>query len=139
MDQETFLPEKLYEGFNDDPYANEAQQRWPNQYVESQQRLKRLSKDEQQALFEAGNQNHSDLADLFKAGESAEAEAVQLVIAKHYKWVAAFWTPNREAYIGLGEMYVEDPRFTATYDKFAPGLAEFMRDAMRIWANANLA
>ncbi len=137
--KEALVPEELYEGFNNDPYADEAQQRWPDQYAESQRRLKRLSKDEQKALFEAGNQNHLDLAELFKAGESAGSEAVQQVIAKHYEWVAAFWTPNREAYINLGEMYVSDPRFTAHYDKFAPGLAVFMRDAMRIWANANLA
>jgi hypothetical protein len=133
------VSEKLIDQFQSNQYASEAQERWPNQYVESQQRLKRLSKDEQQALFEAGNQNHVDLAELFKAGESVESEAVQLAIGKHYKWVAAFWTPNREAYIGLGEMYVADPRFTANYDKFAPGLAVFMRDAMRIWGNANLA
>jgi len=30
---------------------------------------------------------------------------------------------------GLGQMYVDDPRFTATYDKVRPGLAVFMRDA----------
>ena len=33
-------------------------------------------------------------------------------------------------YRGLGQMYVDDPRFTATYDKVRPGLAVFMRDAM---------
>jgi MerR family transcriptional regulator, thiopeptide resistance regulator len=29
-------------------------------------------------------------------------------------------------YRGLGQMYVDDPRFTATYDKVRPGLAIFM-------------
>lgn len=35
---------------------------------------------------------------------------------------------------GLGEMYVSDPRFTATYDAVRPGLAVYLRDAIR--ANA---
>jgi hypothetical protein len=30
----------------------------------------------------------------------------------------------------LGEMYVADPRFTATYEAIRPGLAVYMRDAM---------
>ena len=34
----------------------------------------------------------------------------------------------------LGEMYVADPRFAATYDRVQPGLAEFLRDAIRIRA-----
>ena len=49
-----------------------------------------------------------------------------------------FWTPNKAAYIGLGEMYVTDERFTAFYDKIAPGLASFMKHSMTIWANNNL-
>jgi hypothetical protein len=37
----------------------------------------------------------------------------------------------------LGEMYVEDPRLPATYDDIRPGLAVFVRDAIR--ARAKLA
>ena len=31
-------------------------------------------------------------------------------------------------------MYVADPRFAATYDRVRPGLARFMRDAIRVSA-----
>jgi hypothetical protein len=30
-------------------------------------------------------------------------------------------------------MYVDDPRFTAYYDKIAPGCAGFLRDAVKIF------
>jgi DNA-binding transcriptional MerR regulator len=132
------MPEEMFEGFQQDPHAEEAQQRWPNQYAESQRRLRDMSKAEQQALFEAGNQTHRELAALFVAGAAVGDAEVQRLIGQHYSWVVAFWTPNRDAYISLGEMYVADARFTATYDGFAPGLAPFMRDAMRVWAEANL-
>lgn len=135
---EPLVAEELFEGFQKNEYAEEAQQRWPGQYAESQRRLRAMSKPEQQALFEAGNQTHRELAAQFLAGAPVEDAEVQRLIGQHYSWVAAFWSPNREAYIGLGEMYVADPRFTATYDGFAPGLAPFMRDAMRVWAEANL-
>ena len=35
-------------------------------------------------------------------------------------------------------MYVDDPRFTATYDGYAPGLAPLLRDAITVWAAAHL-
>jgi hypothetical protein len=38
---------------------------------------------------------------------------------------------------GLGEMYVNDPRFAANYDKVRAGLAAYVRDA--ILANARRA
>lgn len=30
-------------------------------------------------------------------------------------------------------MYVDDPRFTAYYDKQQPGMAEFLRDAVHFY------
>ena len=46
-----------------------------------------------------------------------------------------------KAYVtGLGEMYVADPRFGANYATADGGTrgAEFVRDALRIYAEANL-
>ncbi len=42
--------------------------------------------------------------------------------------------------IGLGEMYVADPRFGANYATSEGGTAgaEFVRDALRTYADANL-
>jgi hypothetical protein len=36
---------------------------------------------------------------------------------------------------GLADMYVADPRFTKTYEDLAPGLAQFVHDAVH--ANAD--
>jgi hypothetical protein len=33
----------------------------------------------------------------------------------------------------MGQMYVDDPRFTAYYDKIAPGLAAFLQEALKIY------
>ncbi|WP_313821348.1 TipAS antibiotic-recognition domain-containing protein, partial [Citricoccus sp.] len=35
----------------------------------------------------------------------------------------------------LGDMYVQDPRFAATYEELRPGLVQYLRDA--IHANAD--
>jgi hypothetical protein len=59
---------------------------------------------------------------------------VQAIVARHHAWVGHFWTPGREAYTNLGQMYVDDERFTATYDAVAPGLAAYLRDAIAVYA-----
>jgi ribonuclease BN (tRNA processing enzyme) len=128
----------MTQSFANDPYAAEAQDRWPNQYIESQQRLARLSATEQKELFERGDSISQGIAEAMAAAEPAVGERVQSLIAEHYRWVCAFWTPNREAYIGLGQMYVADERFKTHYEQIAAGLAEFMHEAMTEYANAHL-
>jgi hypothetical protein len=34
-------------------------------------------------------------------------------------------------------MYIADPRFTATYEKIAPGLAQYLHDAIKANAAAH--
>jgi hypothetical protein len=40
---------------------------------------------------------------------------------------------SKEAHAGVAQMYVDDERFTAYYDKEQPGTAEFLRDAILIY------
>jgi len=35
---------------------------------------------------------------------------------------------SREAHAGLAQIYVDDPRFTAYYDREQPGLAEYLKE-----------
>ena len=47
-----------------------------------------------------------------------------------------FGTYSLEAFKGLGEMYVQDERFTANIDRYGKGLAKFMNEAMSTFADA---
>jgi hypothetical protein len=47
--------------------------------------------------------------------------------------------PTEGYVVGLGEMYVADPRFTANYDRHGPGTAVLVRDAMKVYAERHLA
>ena len=119
-------------------YAKEVESRWPKEYVESNLKLKSMSKADQKKLFELGDENIKNVADAFVMQKAASSNEVQSLIKVHYNWVSVFWKPNKDAYIGLGKMYVEDPRFSINYDKYAPGCAEFMAEAMQIYAQENL-
>lgn len=35
-------------------------------------------------------------------------------------------------HVTLGDMYVADERFTATYERIRPGLAAYLRDAITV-------
>jgi hypothetical protein len=59
---------------------------------------------------------------------------------RHHAWVAAWWgvAPDKPRFEGLGAVYVDDPEFRARYDGVAPGLAEYLAHAMRVFAAAEL-
>jgi hypothetical protein len=63
-------------------------------------------------------------------GGGPMSREVQTLIAQHYQNLRHFYEPNLELYRGLANMYVDDARFAANYEKYSEGLAVFMRDAM---------
>jgi hypothetical protein len=63
-----------------------------------------------------------------------QSELARKTCELHKKWLCFFWDEySKEAHIGVSQMYVDDPRFTAYYDKIAPGCAVFLRDAVRFF------
>ncbi len=130
--------EDLFQGFRNDPYAAEAQERWPDGYAESRRRTDALTDADATRIRAEGDAVTADLATAMAAGTPADDPAVQQIVARHHAWVSHFWSPGRDAYTGLGQMYVDDERFTATYDAVAPGVAPYLRDAIAVYAVAHL-
>lgn len=58
--------------------------------------------------------------------------------AEHHAEIARFWTPNRVGCTGLGQTYVDDPRFRERYDAKDPALAGYLRDAIAAYAQREL-
>lgn len=101
---------------------------------ESRQNLSGWSKDDFDTAMGAWHEGLHRLADRMRAGEPADADGVQQVIAGHRAWLTQFWTPDAASYAGLGEMYASDERFRNQIDAVAPGLADYLRDAMAVHA-----
>jgi DNA-binding transcriptional MerR regulator len=130
--------EELFEGFRNDPYAAEARERYGDTAVEAQRRSASWDDDTARGIKEEGEAVNRDAAALMQAGVPVDDPQVQEVVARHHAWVSHFWTPGREAYVGLGRLYVDDERFTTSIDAGAPGLAVYLRDAIALYANARL-
>ncbi|WP_315638063.1 MULTISPECIES: MerR family transcriptional regulator [Microbacterium] len=150
---ENLMAENMFDGFDHTQYKQEVEDRWGTKaYADSDRWWRRMS-DAERADWQ---QRVSDLGrDWIAAAESgidpASAEAQELA-RRHVAWLTGIpGTPAAalrkgpdaaaKAYvIGLGEMYVADPRFGANYATSAGGTqgAEFVRDALRIYADAAL-
>ncbi|MED5019436.1 MerR family transcriptional regulator [Paenibacillus chibensis] len=122
--------------FSSNPYEQEARERWGDQAVdESNAKLNQLSKTEQGQLGEEMNAIYRKLAAL--RNEPPASEEAQQAIGEWYDWLNRMGKYSLEAFKGLGQMYVDDERFTRNIDQFGEGLARFMRDAMAEYADAN--
>jgi DNA-binding transcriptional MerR regulator len=130
--QEQIVIEESFEGFDNSQYAEEAEQRWPEQYKLSQQKVAKLSKEQMAAIAAEHEQVCKALAERLISGTNVTDSQVQSLVARHYQWICNFWVPSKEAYVNLGKMYVEDARFAKNYNKHADGLAEFLRDAIAV-------
>jgi len=73
-----------------------------------------------------------------RSGAAPDSPAALDVMAEHYLNVAQFWTPDRDSYAGLGQLYVDNPEFKAHYDAKDPALAEYLRDATAAYADQRL-
>ena len=73
-------------------------------------------------------------------GLPADSAAVTALMRRQHAWISKGW--NREApaaaLAGLGQMYVDDPRFRERYDGRQAGLAEYMAAAMKAFAERAL-
>ncbi len=120
--------------FSQNPYEQEARDRWGNKAVDdSKQKIGNMTKEEQQALGEEMNKIYRCLAGL-RHQDPASDEA-QTAIGDWFHLLNRMGSYSPDAFKGLGQMYVDDERFTKNIDQFGPGLAIFMRDAMAIFAD----
>ena len=146
---EELMAENMFDGFDHTRYREEVEQRWGRKTYADSDLWWRGMTDAERADWQ---QRVSDLGrDWIAAAESgldpASAEA-QDVARRHVEWLTGIpGTPAAapggevKAYVlGLGEMYVADPRFGANYATSAGGTqgAEFVRDALRVYADGNL-
>jgi DNA-binding transcriptional MerR regulator len=134
----TMEAEELFGGFRDDPYAAEARERWGDEAVRVQHRAAGWDGATAARIRDEGEAVHRALAEALRSGAAPDDPAVQETVARHHRWVSRFWEPDAAGYTGLGRLYVDDERFTATIDAHEPGLAEFLCAAMAVFAGTRL-
>lgn len=133
--------DELYDAFKDEDvkeYQEEVKQRWgdTDAYKQSMARTSKMTKAQMDELKQKGKAHTQALADNMYKG--IDHPDVQALIKKSHEGVNFFYDCSLEMFRNLGNMYVDDPRFTAYYEKFAPGLAVFVRDAINFYCNSRV-
>ncbi len=127
-----------FEGFDfsHNPYEKEARELWGDSAVdEAKAKIAKLSEFEKKEFADKFNAIFKKLAALRHL--PADSKEVQAAIEEWYVILNEMGNYSLEAFKGLGQMYVDDARFTESIDKFGQGLAKFMRDAMAVYADTN--
>lgn len=139
---EPLMATEVFDGFDHTQHKDEVTERWGAEAYESGDAWWRSLPDADKQRF---GQQHLDIAADYgralAAGLGADSDEVQAIAHRHYGWVALGWQgrePSAEAFTGLGEMYVADPRFTQNYDRHGEGAAAFVRDAMTVYSERHL-
>ena len=136
-------PQEMFEVFGDDDptqQAAEAQERWgdTDAYRESQRRTSAYGKQDWLRLKAEGRAVEQRLRDVMTQGLPATSEAAMDAAEAHRRHIDdSFYPCSHAMHRGLADMYLADPRFTAHYDDQAPGLAQYVHDAVH--ANADRA
>lgn len=120
--------------FNHNPYEQEARERWGDQAVDnSKEKINKMTKEEQKDLGHEFDDIYKRLATL--RHQSPDSEEAQAGIAEWYHYLNSIGTYSLEAFKGLGQMYVSDERFSENINQYGEGLAQFMCEAMAIYAD----
>lgn len=133
-------PEERFEVFGEhDPerYEAEVQERWgdTDAYAQSKRRTAAYSKDDWLRIKAEGEDLVARMAEALRSGVAPDAEPAMDLAEEHRQQITAtFYDCPPEMHAALGRMYVEDERFTATYEAVAPGLAQWVSTAVQ--ANA---
>jgi len=109
-------------------------------FAEAEENVKKMTKEDQEEIRQEGQDITMDLMELMVEGFATTSPEVQRVIERHYAWIKRFWTPDRQAYIYLGKLYLgfEWKNFFGKFDPNHPRLAKFQAEGMKVFAEANL-
>ena len=119
---------------NEAKFGHEAREKYGDAEVEaSNAKLKDMSREQFASAESLQEEFEQTLKSAFETGDPAGVLA-QRACELHKQWLCLFYDKYTAAYhMGLGEMYVADERFRASYDKIAPNCTEFLRDAINVF------
>jgi DNA-binding transcriptional MerR regulator len=136
----SLTPEERFEVFGEhDPaqYDAEVEERWgeTDAYAQSKRKTSAYTKDDWVRMKAETDDIQRRFAEAMQSGAAADSDRAMDVAEEHRQHITRwFYDCPPQMHAGLGRMYVEDERFTANYERTAPGLAQYVSTAVQ--ANA---
>ena len=130
-----------FEGFkqkmiddNEKKYGKEIRGKFGDEVInQSNNKIKGLTEEQYTEYEKLGVCVIDTLKAAFATGDPA-GELAQKTADLHRQWLSYSWNSyTKIAHAGIAQMYVDDERFKAYYDKEQTGATEFLRDAIVIY------
>lgn len=137
---EKIMAEKDYfKGFNEGQYEDEVKERWGKtpHHTESRRNWASFSKEQKGAIKKEGGRIAIRMAST-DSNISPDDPDVQAAVGEYYAYLNKYiYTCDVTFLRGLADMWVEDARFAANYEKIRKGGAKFVREAVHIFCDKN--
>ena len=131
----TMSTKAYFEGFSEKQqaeYEKEAMQKYdPATVKAASKKWKEYTAADKERMGEEANALYRDL--LLAIPKGAASPEAQDCVERWRRFIEYFWVPNDDQLMGLADLYNEDPRFKANFDKIDSRLAEFLRAAIRVY------
>lgn len=135
--QKEIEPDHLFQGFGEEKQSamgllnhssrkiepSNSSTQIEEEYISSQETLDMINERLQHAM---------------ERGLTPASEEVQSTVRMHLDWVRQFYTPTATIYKGLADLYVDKIQYREIYNRYHPGMAEYMRDSMLVLADREL-
>lgn len=136
---EQLMAEEMFDGFDHTQHKDEVEARWGQEACAAGDRWWRgMSAEAGRTWQDRSPRLITDWSATAGTGVAPESDEAQALAQRHIEWLGTVpgsgaGGPAKEYVLGLGEMYVSDPRFAATYG--GEEKASFVRDALRVYAD----
>lgn len=139
------MPADMFDGFDHTQHQEEVERRWGREaYARSDAWWSGLDATAKKAWMQRVAALSTDWTEAARRGTDPGSAEAQVLAGRHVAWLSSVpGTPagqpggDLRGYVtGLGQMYVEDPRFGANYGGIEG--ATFVRDALEIYAEREL-
>ncbi len=143
--KEQLMAEDMFDGFDHTQYKDEVEERWgKDAYSTSDSWYRSLSPQGKGAFKQRSEELAFAWIDAATSDVTPDSNVAQEIAQRHFDWLREIpgtprsenGEPTKKYFTWMAELYVTDERFAVNYGGQAG--AEFVRDAMLVYAENNL-
>lgn len=139
---EMIMPKQMFEGFDHSKYDAEVRDRWGDEAADrSNNWWNGLGAEGQERFRQEVEELNSAWDRVIASGVEPEVDSAQQMAERHVTWLSSTMQPGamtKARVKGIVQMYVDDERFAANYNRVSPAGPQFVRDAVHYWAEQHL-
>lgn len=108
------------------------------QWEEFQKNMKDFTQADTDAFNKESNAITQGLVDAINKKLAVTSSEVQALVRRHYNLESRMYTHTKSSYRERGRLYVEHPDLKKMYDQYHVELAQYLADAMKVFADKEL-